>query len=247
MLLTGPNLKWPIGGTWGDGLLGAIGKADTIMGFSWVLLSRHHSANVTQPLWQLLFAQLISSLSPLAPPTSREFQPVCLIDYLQVQHQIINNIINSPPTLQFSHSKDQSDWTLILSLSCYSNTIVNNVCQHMQHLCYTLSHSILTPIPWDLWGKDVPAGWVNGPSAAALGFLNCHCFGPAIWRGNHLEPWCAWKHPAAGWLGVAWGTESRLWGSPDLLYHLIQLLHFTNGRSWSPEKGNNLPRIMSWK
>lgn len=34
MSLTGPNLKWPIGGTWGDGLLGAIGKADTIMGFS---------------------------------------------------------------------------------------------------------------------------------------------------------------------------------------------------------------------
>ena len=37
-----------------------------------------------------------------------------------------------------------------------------------------------------------------------LGFLNCHFFGSATWKGDYLEIWCAWNthcESTWGWLG----------------------------------------------
>ena len=54
-----------------------------------------------------------------------------------------------------------------------------------------------------------------------LGFLNCHFFGSATWKGDYLEIWCAWKHTLWVYLRVAWVTDICPSRPPDLPYHLI--------------------------
>lgn len=141
MSLTGPKPKWPIrGGGMGEGLLGTSESRYN----HWLLMSPF----IKRPFCQCQmgfteisvcstdFNTLPVSLTSIPWLQNCLSETFFLIDYLQVQLQVINSFINSPPT-QFSCSTDQSRWTLILPLSCYSNTIVNNVFPAFATRCHT--------------------------------------------------------------------------------------------------------------
>lgn len=164
------------------------------------------------------------SCSPhLHPMNSNLCETFFLTNGLQVQLQVINGVYH-PPAPQFGHSKDESGQTLILPLSCYDKCYLQwwiTSVWHMQHLCYTLSLKSHNN-PMRLMGQVCPSRLrVDGPLASALGFLNCHFFGSATWKGDSLEIWCARNTLLWVDLGVAWGTDSCPWGPPDLHYHVI--------------------------
>lgn len=127
---------------------------------------------------------------------------------LQVQLQVINSIINIVSPHFNLVTKHQSGWTLILPLSCYDNTVVNNVCPayaaSLPHTVTLDSHNN----PMRPMGQGCPSWWrVNIPSAAALAFLNCHCFrgqqhgeGSLLKTGIHRNT-VLWVN-----VGVAWGN-----------------------------------------
>lgn len=159
-----------------------------------------------------------------------------------VQLEVVNGIVNSPPTPQFSYSEHEAGWTLIFPLNCFADTIVNNVdLDHAISLLHTHTHSSWPSVSLMGQGCLSRLGG-NGPPVAVPGFLNCQWFGEFLFKFEVHGSTLLWVD-----MLVAWGIDSYLWGPLDLQYNPIQLSYFTNGESWGPNKESNLPKVMRWE